>query len=175
MRGILKCEKCGLEVGEDVLHLVKGLIFCPECFKRYEQEKGARPKRGTVCVIDDDYFMKSYFEKFLEGFSITHEPRIPKDVSKLGDFDVLIVNGSGIGNGVYKNGVEFLKAYKKRGKNRGIIHLSGWIDRKDEDELMSKGIVKLHLFDIHLYSSVHSLWFSQCIVDYVACFCQIAH
>lgn len=134
------CSQCGLEVGEDVLHLEKGQIFCPECFKRYEQEKAARPKRGTVCVIDDDYFMKRYFENFLEDFSIIHEPRIPKEVSKLGDFDVLIVDGSGIGNGVYENGVEFLKAYKRSGKNKGIIHLSGWIDRKDGDELMSKGI-----------------------------------
>lgn len=137
-----KCQRCGKEETEANIRIVrgKGSLFCKDCFAEYEKEKASRPKKGSVCVIDDDWFMKSYCEQFLEDFTISYESRIPLDEEILGTYDVLIVDGNGIGNGKYKNGVEFLKAYKKQGNNKGIIHLSGFISHDDEKSLEQKGV-----------------------------------
>lgn len=97
-------------------------------------------KIGKVCVIDDDYFMKSYCEKFLEGFEITHLYRLPEDESILAEYDVLIVDGLGIGNRKYETGKDFLLAYKIQGRNRGCIYHSGLCDKFDREDLAPRGI-----------------------------------
>lgn len=97
-------------------------------------------KLGKVCVIDDFYFMKSYCEKFLSDFEINHLYCIPDDESTLAEFDVLIVDGQGIGNSKYKNGKDFLLAYKLQGKNRGCVYHSGLCDNFDREELSKHGV-----------------------------------
>ena len=140
MDGKYKCSKCGAIVPEDRLFLVDGLIFCNVCYEQYQKERAARPKIGRVCVIDDDRFMKSFCEKFLEDFEITHLYRIPEDESTLAEFDALIVDGQGIGNRKYKEGKDFLLAYKLQGSNRGCVYYSGLCDKSDREELAQHGI-----------------------------------
>lgn len=95
---------------------------------------------GKVCVIDDDRFMKSFCEKFLEDFEITHLYRLPEDESILAEFDVLVVDGQGIGNSKYKEGKDFLLSYKIHGSNRGCVYYSGLCDQSDREELAQHGI-----------------------------------
>ena len=140
MSGTLKCEKCGAEVHEDRISIVDGRLFCDVCFEQYQKEKAARPKMGKVCVIDDDRFMKAFCEKFLEDFEITHLLRIPEDESILAEFDVLIVDGQGIGNSKYKDGKNFLLSYKLKGWNRGCVYCSGLCDKSDREELVQHSI-----------------------------------
>lgn len=135
MSDTLKCEKCGAEVHEDRISIVDGRLFCDVCCGQYQKEKASRPKMGRVCVIDDDRFMKSYCEKYLEDFEVTHLYRIPEDESILAEYDVLIVNGQGISNSKYKTGKDFLLAYKFQGWNRGCIYHSGFISGEEEKEL----------------------------------------
>lgn len=101
------------------------------------------PKIGKVCVIDDDYFMKSYCEKFLEGFEITYLYRLPEDESILAEYDVLIVDGQGIRNSKYETGKDFLLAYKIQGRNRGCIYHSGLCDIFDREELAQHSIASV--------------------------------
>lgn len=140
MSGTLKCEKCRAVVHADRIHIVKGELFCDICFEQYQKEKAARPKMGKVCVIDDNRFMLSYCEDFLEGFEITQLYRLPEDESILAEFDVLIVDGEGIGNSKYKKGKEFLLAYKLQGRNRGCVYCSGLCDESDREELAQHSI-----------------------------------
>ena len=86
--------------------------------------------------------MGSFAEKFLPNHDITHLRKIPDDVSTLSSFDVLIVDGNGIANKVYANGLEFCKAYTPSGNNRRIVFYSGnGCYRKDLVDLAVKGIV----------------------------------
>ena len=140
MSGTLKCERCGAEAHEDRISIVDGRLFCEVCFGQYQKEKAARPKMGKVCVIDDDRFMKSYCEKFLEDFEITQIYRLPEDESILAEFDVLVVDGQGIGNNKYKEGKDFLLSYKLHGSNRGCVYYSGLCDKFDREELAQHGI-----------------------------------
>lgn len=137
-----KCLRCGKEEPESNIRLVRreGLILCKCCFEEYEKEKASRPKKGRVCVIDDAWFMKGFSKEILEDYDVSYEPRIPLDEEILAGFDVLIVDGEGIGNSKYKNGVEFLKAYKKQGQNKGLIHFSGFISPSDEKALEALGV-----------------------------------
>ena len=135
-----KCSKCGAIVPEDRIFIVDGMPFCNVCYEQYQKERAARPKMGRVCVIDDDYFMKSYCEKFLEDFEITHLYRLPEDESALAEFDVLIVDGQGIGNSKYKEGKDFLLSYKLQGSNRGCVYYSGLCHKSDRDDLAPRGI-----------------------------------
>ena len=140
MGGKYKCSKCGAIVPEDGLFIVDWMPFCNVCYEQYQKERAARPKMGRVCVIDDARFMKSFCEKFLEDFEITHLYRIPEDESELAEFDVLIVDGQGIGNSKYKEGKDFLLSYKLHGSNRGCVYYSGLCDKSDREELAQHGI-----------------------------------
>ena len=138
MGGKYKCSKCGAIVPEDGLFIVDGMLLCNVCDEQYQKERAARPKMGRVCVIDDARLMKSFCEKFLEDFEITHLYRIPEDESELAEFDVLIVDGQGIGNSKYKEGKDFLLSYKLHGSNRGCVYYSGLCS--DREELAQHGI-----------------------------------
>lgn len=140
MSGTLKCEKCGAEVHEDRISIVHRRLFCDVCFGQYQKEKAAYPKMGNVCAIDDDCSMKSYCEEYLEDFEVTHLLRIPEDESALAEFDVLIVDGQGIGNSKFKKGFDFLKAYKPTGRNIGLIYHSGLINLEEGRECLSLGV-----------------------------------
>lgn len=103
-----------------------------------EADNKPKPK---VLVIDDTYFIFAAISKTLDFCEVEHEYRIPEDESELPDFDVLIVDGDGIGNSKYKNGIEFCKAYKKQGNNKVVIYYSGLAPYgENEKALVGKGV-----------------------------------
>lgn len=136
----IKCDKCGALVNEDRISIVENKVFCDVCYEQYQKERAASPKMGKVCVIDDDYSIKSYCEKFLNDFKVTQLLRIPEDESGLAEFDVLIVDEQGIGNRKYKDGKKFLLSYKLKGWNRGCIYHSGLCSKSDREDLATHSI-----------------------------------
>ena len=63
-----------------------------------------------VMVIDDNWgIVKSLIEKWsTESMDVECVARIPDDLSRLSEYDALVVDGSGISNGEFKDGFEFL-------------------------------------------------------------------
>lgn len=94
----------------------------------------------TVLIIDDDYGMKSYAEKFISGFAVEQIYRLPDDESVLRKYDALIVDGQGISNGKYKNGLEFCKAYDKPEGQAVVFHSGNGAYRDDAAELRKRGV-----------------------------------
>lgn len=93
-----------------------------------------------ICVIDDAGFMKSYIEKFSPDSEVTQMFRIPDDTACLSEYDVLVVDGQGIGNGKFRNGFEFLNAYEATGSNARVIYHSGnGVYGAERDALLKKG------------------------------------
>lgn len=138
MSGNLKCNKCGLEAHEDRFGIENGQVLCDICRENMEAATKGKPK---VLVIDDDYFMRSYARRFLDFCIVKHDYRIPEDESTLADYDVLIVDGDGIGNSKYKDGIEFCKTYEKQGNNKVVIYHSGLAPYgEDESALTNKGL-----------------------------------
>lgn len=98
----------------------------------------SRPK---VCIIDDMVFVFACVSEYLEFCQVKHEYAIPEDESTLAEYDVLIVDGDGIGNSKYKHGMEFCKAYAKQGNNKVVIYHSGLRPSKDDEKiLIEKGV-----------------------------------
>lgn len=100
-----------------------------------EADNKPKPK---VLVIDDQYFTFSYAKKFLDFCDVKHEYRIPEDESTLAEYDVLIVDGDGIGNSKYKHGMDFCKAYAKQGNNKGVIYHSGLTPYGEDEQILTK-------------------------------------
>lgn len=106
------------------------------------------PLKKRIGVIDDDGMTLDFLRKNLEGrgYEVLVWRRIPRDLAELDGCRVLIVDGDGIGNGVYRNGVEFLEAYEKlrqdekNANNVRLVHYSGFVSRKDYDRLTGIGI-----------------------------------
>lgn len=117
-----------------------------ESDNKMKNESPAKPK---VLVIDDAGYMGSYAQKFLGFCDVKQEYRIPEDETVLAKYDVLIVDGDGIGNTRYKHGIEFCKAYEKQGNNKGLIYHSGLMpDRADREILKERGIKMLLKGDV---------------------------
>lgn len=95
----------------------------------------AKPK---VLVIDDARYVGSYVHKFLDFCDVEQEYGIPEDEAVLAKYDVLIVDGEGIGNSKYKHGIEFCKAYAKQGNNKGVIYHSGLEPYGEDEQILTK-------------------------------------
>ena len=100
-------------------------------------EADNRPK-PKVLVIDDEYFMLAYAKKYLDFCDVKHEYCIPEDESTLAEYDVLIVDGNGIGNSKYKHGMDFCKAYAKQGNNKGVIYHSALEPYGEDEQILTK-------------------------------------
>lgn len=138
MSGNLKCDKCGLEAHEDRFGIENGQVLCDICRENMEAANKGKPK---VLVIDDTYFVFSAISRTLDFCNVEHVYGIPEDESELADFDVLIVDGKGIGNSKYKDGIEFCKTYEKQGNNKVVIYHSGLAPYvEDEFALTNKGV-----------------------------------
>lgn len=94
-----------------------------------------------VCVIDDSYSMADIVRQYLPDCEVEGIYRLPEDETSLAKYDVLIVDGEGIGNSKYNHGVEFCKAYEKQGNNKKVIFFSGLEPIKsDRPILEAKGV-----------------------------------
>lgn len=81
-------------------------------------------RRRKVLVIDDDCGMKAYLEKWVDDMDIEQIYRIPADLSTLSGYDALVVDGLGIGNGKYREGVDLLLDYDKP-EGQSVVYHSG--------------------------------------------------
>lgn len=94
-----------------------------------------------VCVIDDWSAVADMVRKYMPDCEVEGIYRLPEDETSLAEYDVLIVDGEGIGNSKYNHGVEFCKAYEKQGNNKKVIFFSGLEPEKsDRPILEAKGV-----------------------------------
>ena len=88
-------------------------------------EKFQKPLGRKILVIDDDRAMKSFIEKWMTGdFTIEQLYRIPDDLNVLKGYDAVVVDGLGIGNGKYREGVDLLLDYDKP-EGQAVVYHSG--------------------------------------------------
>ena len=81
-------------------------------------------RKKKVLVIDDDSFMKSYVEKFVEGVVVHQLYRIPDDLSVLLAYDAVVVDGLGIGNDRFEDGLDLCMHYDKP-EGQSVVYHSG--------------------------------------------------
>ena len=96
--------------------------------------------KKRICVIDDDGFVRGCIAKCLKSHTVECLRLLPLEVAELYDYDILIVDGNGIGNEKWRNGVEFLMEYIPKNPLQKLIHFSGYITAQDERKLTKKGI-----------------------------------
>lgn len=96
--------------------------------------------KKQICVIDDDGFVRDCVAKCLKQHTVVGLRLLPLEVAELYDYDILIVDGNGIGNEKWKNGVEFLMEYTPKNPLQKLIHFSGYITEQDKRKLTKKGI-----------------------------------
>lgn len=94
--------------------------------------------KPKVCVIDDASFMLDYARKFLAFCDVEQVNRLPEDPTALAKFDILIVDGEGIGNSQFYYGLDFCLAYEKQGNNKLVIYHSGNIPQRADAEALGK-------------------------------------
>lgn len=88
-------------------------------------DKIQKPLERRILVIDDDRAMKSFIEKFMTGsFKVDQLYRIPDDLSVLRGYDAVVVDGLGIGNGRYSEGIDLLFDYDKP-EGQSVVYHSG--------------------------------------------------
>ena len=88
-------------------------------------EKIQKPSERRILVIDDDRAMKPFIEKWMTGdFKVDQLYRIPDDLSVLRGYDAVVVDGLGIGNGKYREGVDLLLDYDKP-EGQSVVYHSG--------------------------------------------------
>lgn len=90
-----------------------------------------------VLVIDDRYFMKEYVAKCVSDSQVDHMYSLPDEESALRGYDALVIDGEGIGNGVYKHGLEFCRQYDKP-DGQAVVYCSGLHPGKEDCEILEK-------------------------------------
>lgn len=99
--------------------------------------------KKRICIIDDQGFIRDCVAKCLKPHTVEGLRQLPLDVSELYDYDILIVDGNGIGNEKWRNGVAFLMEYTPKNPKQKLIHFSGFVSVEDETKLTQKGIMAL--------------------------------
>lgn len=77
-----------------------------------------------ILVIDDFAFIATGIRQCLNEDEVDHLYRIPDDLSKLDEYDVLVVDNQGIGNKQFSSGSNFLEHYNPV-KQQLVIYHSG--------------------------------------------------
>ena len=95
-----------------------------------------------VLVIDDCWgIVKTTIEKWSTGdVDVECVARIPDDLSCLSEYDALIVDGDGIGNGKFENGLEFLMSYDKPDGQAVVYHSGHGAYGDDKKNLEKRGV-----------------------------------
>ena len=104
-------------------------------------DKIQKPLEKMILVIDDDRSMKSFIEKFMTGsFRVDQLYRIPDDLSVLRGYDAVVVDGLGIGNNMFKEGLDLLMEYDKP-EGQSVVYYSGLgAYGRDRDALSERGV-----------------------------------
>ena len=99
------------------------------------------PRVPKLAVIDDSGMIQNVV---LRNFASSHEVkaywRLPEDLTELDQFDVLIVDGDGIGNQQFAHGVDFLVEYAPKHPDKRFVHFTGWCDGRNKEKLKTIGI-----------------------------------
>lgn len=101
-----------------------------------------KPQRvPKLAVIDDSGMIQTVV---LRNFASSHEVktywRIPEDLTELDQFDVLIVDGVGIGNQQFAHGVDFLVEYAPKHPDKRFVHFTGLCTGKNRKRLKAIGV-----------------------------------
>lgn len=96
--------------------------------------------KKRVLIIDDDSVMKSYVEKFVGEYKADQLYRIPDDMSILLAYDAVVVDGLGIGNGRFENGLDLLMQYEKPEGQSVVYHSGLGVGKSDQMALWEKGV-----------------------------------
>ena len=114
-------------------------LFCKKTEEPQPQQR--RPGPPKLAVIDDDGFIISYVvDMFRSDYEVDTFRRLPADTSILHEYDVLIVDNQGIGNGRVSDGEDFLYEYN-RPEHQLVVHFSGLCpNRRFAEILTSKGM-----------------------------------
>ena len=104
-------------------------------------DKIQKPLEKRILVIDDESRMKSFIEKFMTGsFRVDQLYRIPDDLSVLRGYDAVVVDGLGIWNNMFKNGLDLLMEYDKP-EGQSVVYYSGLgAYGRDRDALSERGV-----------------------------------
>lgn len=97
-------------------------------------------RKKRVLIIDDDRVMKSYVEKFVEGFVVNQLYRIPDDLSVLLAYDAVVVDGLGIGNDRFEDGLDLCMHYDKPEGQSVVYHSGLGAYGRERDELSKRGV-----------------------------------
>lgn len=94
-----------------------------------------------LAVIDDSGMIQSVvLRKFASSHEVKTYWRIPEDPKELDQFDVLIVDGDGIGNQRFAHGVDFLVEYAPKHPNKRFVHFTGLCMSKNRERLKAIGV-----------------------------------
>ena len=93
-----------------------------------------------VLVIDDDRMMKSYVEKFASDVEVEQLYAIPDDISVLRNYDAVVVDGRGIGNKAYPDGMSLCMAYDKPEGQAVVYHSGDGVFGKEAQPLIDRGV-----------------------------------
>lgn len=98
------------------------------------------PRKPKLAVIDDAGFIRrGVVRDFSDTYEVTEFARIPPVLDELDEFDVLIVDGDGIGNETWRHGADFLCDYIPLRPGKRYVHFSGLIDRFNRNRLTVLG------------------------------------
>lgn len=99
------------------------------------------PRVPKLAVIDDSGMIQHGVES---NFASSHEVkkfwRIPEDLAELDQFDVLIVDGDGIGNQRFAHGVDFLVEYAPKHPEKRFVHYTGLCMGENRERLKAIGV-----------------------------------
>lgn len=118
-------------------------FFGDKAINRKEPISPPNDGKKRICIIDDEGFIRNWVAECLKPHTVVGLRELPLDVSELYDYDILIVDGNGIGNEKWRHGVAFLMEYTPKNPLQKLIHYSGYISAQDEKKLTQKGIMAL--------------------------------
>lgn len=99
------------------------------------------PQVQKLAVIDDSGMIQNVVERqFGTSHTVKKYWKIPDDLMELDQFDVLIVDGDGIGNQRFAHGVDFLVEYAPKHPDKKFVHFSGFCTGQDRERLKAIGV-----------------------------------
>lgn len=107
------------------------------------KKPAAETRVRKVLVVDDFPAMRGYIEKQVPNVEVTYIRQLPEDESVLSQFDALVVDGDGIGNKKWKNGLDFCKSYNKPEGQAVVFHSGLSAYGEDAMILEHRGIANL--------------------------------
>lgn len=98
------------------------------------------PRKPKMAIIDDASFVRrAIYDRFHDRYDITEFTRIPDFLDELDAFDVLVVDGDGIGNSHFDCGATFLKCYIPVHSEKRFVHYTGLCIYQNKQELKRLG------------------------------------